>query len=50
MKVLLLENIHPSAINSFKKSGFKNIEVVKGAISEKEHEGGCRFQSLHRKM
>ena len=36
MKVLLLENIHPSAINSFKKSGFKNIEVVKGAISEKE--------------
>ena len=36
MKVLLLENIHPSAIELFKKNGFKNIEVIKGAISEKE--------------
>ncbi|MFM7016943.1 MAG: phosphoglycerate dehydrogenase [Bacteroidota bacterium] len=36
MKVLLLENIHPSAIHLFKKNGFQKIEVVKGAISEKE--------------
>jgi D-3-phosphoglycerate dehydrogenase len=36
MKVLLLENVHPSAIELFKKNGFKNIEVIKGAISEKE--------------
>jgi D-3-phosphoglycerate dehydrogenase len=36
MKVLLLENIHPAAIELFKKNGFKNIEVIKGAISEKE--------------
>jgi D-3-phosphoglycerate dehydrogenase len=36
MKVLLLENVHPAAIELFKKNGFKNIEVVKGSISEKE--------------
>ncbi len=36
MKVLLLENVHPSAIELFKKNGFKNIEIVKGSISEKE--------------
>ena len=36
MKVLLLENVHPTAIELFKKNGFKNIEIVKGAISEKE--------------
>ncbi len=36
MKVLLLENVHPAAIELFKKNGFKNIEVIKGAISEKE--------------
>jgi len=36
MKVLLLENVHPAAIELFKKNGFKNVEVIKGAISEKE--------------
>ena len=30
MKVLLLENVHPAAIELFKKNGFKNIEVIKG--------------------
>jgi D-3-phosphoglycerate dehydrogenase len=36
MKVLFLENIHPTAIELFKKNGFKHIEVIKGSISEKE--------------
>ena len=36
MKVLLLENVHPTAIELFKKNGFKNIEIINGSISEKE--------------
>ena len=36
MKVLLLENIHPTAIALFKKNGFSQIEIIKGSISEKE--------------
>jgi D-3-phosphoglycerate dehydrogenase len=36
MKVLLLENVHPAAIELFQKNGFKNIEIIKGSISEKE--------------
>lgn len=35
-KVLLLENIHPSAINLFKKSGYTDIEIHTGSMSEKD--------------
>jgi D-3-phosphoglycerate dehydrogenase len=33
-KILLLEGIHESAAANFKAVGFKNIETVKGALSE----------------
>ncbi len=35
IKVLLLENVHPSAINAFKKEGFQ-VELLKGALDEDE--------------
>ncbi|MEX2682241.1 MAG: phosphoglycerate dehydrogenase [Candidatus Sigynarchaeota archaeon] len=35
-KILLLEGIHESAVENFKAAGFKNIETVKGALSEEE--------------
>ncbi len=36
IKILLLEGIHPSAIEEFEKRGYKNITAVKGAMSEEE--------------
>jgi D-3-phosphoglycerate dehydrogenase len=36
IKILLLENIHQSAIEDFKKAGFNEIENIKSAISENE--------------
>ncbi len=35
IKVLLLENVHPSAVNAFKKEGFQ-VELLKGALDEEE--------------
>lgn len=32
IKVLLLEGIHPSAVNSFKNAGYSNIEYLKTAL------------------
>ena len=36
IKFLLLEGIHESAIRTLENRGYKNIEAVKGAISEQE--------------
>ncbi|MFN2261595.1 MAG: phosphoglycerate dehydrogenase [Psychroflexus sp.] len=36
MKIVLLENISPSAVDSFKKAGYTNIEQHSGALSGKE--------------
>ena len=35
IKVLLLENVHPNAIQAFKKEGFQ-VELLKGALDEDE--------------
>lgn len=35
IKVLLLENVHPTAVRAFEEQGFK-VEVEKGALSEEE--------------
>ncbi|MGL4631983.1 MAG: phosphoglycerate dehydrogenase, partial [Leadbetterella sp.] len=35
IKVLLLENVHPAAVQAFKSQGF-NVETVKGALDEEE--------------
>lgn len=35
-KILLLEGIHPTAIQTFKEAGFTNIESLKPALSEVE--------------
>jgi len=35
IKVLLLENVHPLAVNAFKKEGFQ-VELLKGALDEEE--------------
>ncbi|MHA8065913.1 phosphoglycerate dehydrogenase [Aquirufa sp. ROCK2-A2] len=35
IKVLLLENVHPNAVNAFKKEGFQ-VELLKGALDEAE--------------
>ncbi len=35
IKVLLLENVHPKAVNAFKKEGFQ-VELLKGALDEDE--------------
>ena len=35
IKVLLLENVHPSALRAFEEQGF-NVEFVKGALDEDE--------------
>lgn len=34
IKILLLENIHPDAIENFKKSGYKQLEIIPGAMEE----------------
>ena len=36
IKFLLLEGIHESALRTLKSHGYKNIEAVKGSISEQE--------------
>jgi D-3-phosphoglycerate dehydrogenase / 2-oxoglutarate reductase len=36
IKVLLLENISPSAKTEFEKAGYTDVEIVKGALSEDE--------------
>jgi len=36
MKVLLLEGINPSAVEEFNAAGYKNVEVLPKALSEKE--------------
>ncbi|HOS47504.1 MAG TPA: phosphoglycerate dehydrogenase [Bacteroidia bacterium] len=36
LKVLLLENVHPSAVKMFKNSGYSDIEIHSGSLSEKE--------------
>ncbi len=36
IKILLLENIHPTAIRLFKDHGYSQIEAVVGSLSEKE--------------
>jgi D-3-phosphoglycerate dehydrogenase len=36
IKILLLENLHPSAIETFKNAGYNNLEIVSGALSEDE--------------
>lgn len=35
IKVLLLENVHPTAVAAFEEQGFK-VETIKGALSEEE--------------
>lgn len=35
MKVLLLENVHPKAVEAFKSEGFQ-VELLKGALDEEE--------------
>lgn len=35
LKVLLLENVHPAAVEAFKKDGFQ-VEFIKGALDEDE--------------
>ena len=32
IKVLLLENISPSAKTEFEKAGYENVEIIKGAL------------------
>ena len=36
INILLLENIHPSAIKLFRDKGYSNIESITGSINEKE--------------
>jgi len=36
IKILLLENISPSAKAEFEKAGYNDVEIVKGALSEDE--------------
>lgn len=36
LKILLLENIHPAAIQLLKKSGYTDIEIHSGSLNEKD--------------
>lgn len=36
LKILLLENIHPAAIDLLNKAGYTDIESIKGSLTEKE--------------
>ena len=36
VKILLLENIHPSAVNMFHQHGYSQVEQISGALPEKE--------------
>ena len=41
-KFLLLEGVHPSAIETLKSAGFNNIEYHKGALSKSELEAAIK--------
>jgi D-3-phosphoglycerate dehydrogenase len=45
IKVLLLENIHKSAVDLFKRNGYSNIEAVAGALDPEELK--ARLQTVH---
>lgn len=36
VKILLLEGIHPSAVETFKQNGYTNVQLVNSALSEAE--------------
>ncbi|MGF1533454.1 MAG: phosphoglycerate dehydrogenase [Bernardetiaceae bacterium] len=36
IKILLLEGIHPQAIDTFKSAGYDQVEIIPGALSEDE--------------
>lgn len=36
IKILLLENISPKAVETFQKAGYTNVELLKGALNEEE--------------
>jgi len=36
IKILLLENIHKSAVDLFKRNGYANIEAVPGALDPED--------------
>lgn len=36
IKILLLEGIHPQAIETFRKAGYEQVELISGALSEDE--------------
>jgi len=44
IKILLLENIHPAAVEDLKREGFQ-VETLKGALSEEELK--ARIQDVH---
>jgi len=45
IKVLLLENIHKSAVDLFKRNGYSNIESVAGALDPEELK--AKLQNVH---
>ena len=45
IKILLLEGIHPSAVKSFEKAGYTNIDYVPKALDDKELE--ARIKDVH---
>ena len=45
IKVLLLENIHENAMETFKENGFTNVELIKSALSPEELIG--QIQDAH---
>ncbi len=36
LKILLLENVHPTAVQLFKKAGYTDIKTLNGSVSEQE--------------
>ncbi len=45
IRILLLEGIHPSAVKSFEKAGYTNIDYVPKALDDKELE--ARIKDVH---
>lgn len=45
IRVLLLEGIHPSAVRSFEKAGYTNLEYIPKALDDKELE--ARIKEVH---
>lgn len=35
LKILLLENVHPTAVQLFKKAGYSDIKTLTGSVSER---------------